>query len=236
MTLVELLVAIGVMSLIVTALIRGVNTTPYKRNDIREEITTIHSLFNTARNLSITGSALSVDDGSGTEVDVSTAYGVYIEVYEIDDGTEIYNNTKFTLFADNDGSDDDGDGVYDTYGNSVFDSNDSVISEYEAFTKKSAQLVDTIISLTATDSSIKTIEKTGGDGNTMTLLFSSLDAVPSILMENDATDNEYTDININFFAPSIVEEELHFNHVSRFFSRTRICPSTSDTSCTTPQP
>ena len=219
-TLIELMVTMSIFTLLITAFYRSSNDAFQQRNAVRDEITTIESLFSTARNMAITSKGVPEAGGTGTVVP-QYGYGVHVAVQEFSG----VNYTTFTLFADTELIERGvaGDTSDDEFG---FSSGDTIISEYSAFTRGRARGVDTEISFIEKGGVLKPEKIAKNLANReFTILFTPLNAVPLLLFNNNYQDINYQGFQINFYHSGLIEEEILFNSVARFFQRERVCPS-----------
>ncbi len=229
-TLIEVLVSMTIFTMLIIAFYSGVNNSFQHRTDIRSEITSIQRLYENARNMAISSSSTEASDG--TSVVSQYGYGVYADFSETE--------PKFTLFADNNPQDTDDDGVTDTYGNGVFDtSDDTKISEYTAFTRGiSKKIIPSVILFHNTGDTTKNKNISKSDSNKIfTVLFAPLNAQPTVILDNnsDLEFKKYKAFTLNFFAKNLIEEELNFDNIARFFDRKRVCPASgaSPENCST---
>lgn len=232
-TLIEVMITISIFMILVLSFYSTFNNTFQKRTDIRAEISEIKAMFESARNMSIASKSVSIEEGgTTTNVVPKYGYGVYTSLSEYDG--ELLR--VCTLFAD---TNDDGSG---NYGNGKYDSDDTILATQKFFLKGYAKNAMEIQVLFTANSGMpgdnKTIEHSISDDSAkqFTVMFSPLDAHPSILYDNDPDQKDFSQLTLKFFIPDLIEENISFNVIANFFEQERICPSLTINECSAIQP
>jgi Tfp pilus assembly protein FimT len=238
----ELMISVAILAVLLTGLYKGMSNAPAQRDNIRGEIVNIQNFFSNARNLAITSTTMPIDDGSGATNQIISkfGYGVFIEIKKENVAGETKNITRFILFSDSNQTTDTNNET--VYGNGKFDrnetnptntqENDYIIGIYSAFEKGIYQNISTEITmLDASGEEIKNKKINNSEyANTstqMTILFSPLDANPTLIFDNDPIEENinFSGFEILYTLEGVVQEKTIFNKVSRFFEQSRGIPS-----------